>query len=517
MIFILYSTYENFSFAQPRPMDRYSTVYYGCEQYGSFHCDRLHNKFESYEINSTSSTLYNVTDEPTFVTGKSSMALQMYGNQLKSVTFSNTSTISPKHFTISFWIKATSLPGYPETDEVGYIISRFDEDLTGGWSFKATNTENTSNESVEFSVFNSEGESFSSPGVPISKSNFTHILGTFDGSLIKVYKDGEFFAQSRFNGTYNSNVQVPLTLGVAAGSPMFYYWTGHMDNLVYYDRVISKSEIQKLSNEVSVDFASKNLIGKWEFNGNLLDSSGNNRHGVERTLISSMAFAPDGRLFFSEKDTGYVKILETNKVKTKPFAKISDHHSNWEQGLLGLTVDPDFPVNHFIYLFYTTLDNKTGEPFNRIVRFTDTNNQGKNETIILDRLPASNGYHSGGAMSFGPDNKLYVTIGDATENIECGNLPNSTGAPCPAQNTSSFLGKVLRINRDGSIPMDNPYPGSPIYNIGHRNMYGLAFDNNGLGLVSENGDSLYDEVNTNEKGANYGSPTFQRCFIMICL
>ena len=177
---------------------------------------------------------------------------------------------------------------------------------------------------------------------------------------------------------------------------------------------------------------------------------------------------------------------------------------------MGLAIDPEYKINHFIYLFYTTLDKETNAPFNRLIRFTDFDGKGLNKTIILDKIPASNGHHSGGELlAFAPDGKLYITIGDATQNINCGNLDNSTGNPCPAQDPSSLLGKVLRINKDGSIPIDNPYPNSPVYNIGHINMYGIAFDKTGFGIVSENGDQLYDEINTIEKKGNYGAPTLQ--------
>jgi Glucose / Sorbosone dehydrogenase/Concanavalin A-like lectin/glucanases superfamily len=416
--------YDHTTFALAQLLEKKtknSTLFYGCEEYdqGIFHCDRLHNKLESFRIKSNSSTLYNATDTPMFVAGEEGSALQMYANHLKSIIFSNTSTILPKQFSIAFWIRGVPLLDSPEISGVGYIISQFTRYHPGGWSFISTipYKQNLSNESVRFTVYNNKGEAFSSPDVPIYHNNsFTHIVGTFDGSSIKVYKDGSFFGEVGFNGTFNNNIRIPLTLGVSSRYPMSFYWTGNIDDLRYYNKVVSINEIKQIFNDPNsiAKNASKSLIGHWKFNGNLDDISGNNHQGSERTLISSMVFAPDGRLFFSEKDTGNIKIMENGKVKSKPFATLYDYHSNWEQGLLGLAIDPDFKKNHFLFLFYTTVDKDTREPFNRIVRFTDTDSQGVNETIILDRIPASNGYHSGGAVAFGLDNKLYVTIGDAT-------------------------------------------------------------------------------------------------------
>ena len=119
-------------------------------------------------------------------------------------------------------------------------------------------------------------------------------------------------------------------------------------------------------------------------------------------------------------------------------------------------------------------------------------------TVILDKIPADvNGYYAGGALAFGADDSLYVTVGIGSR-------------PQDSQNASSVLGKVLRINSDGTIPPDNPFPGSPVYTLGHRNNYGIAFDkNSGLGIVTENGDTRYDEVNLIKKGGNYGFPTIQ--------
>lgn len=211
--------------------------------------------------------------------------------------------------------------------------------------------------------------------------------------------------------------------------------------------------------------------------------------------IPSMIFAPDGRLFFTEKDTGHIRIFKDGNILSTPFVKIQEVYTNYEQGMLGITIDPDFEQNHFVYLYYTY--NDTGTIYNKLVRFTDVENLGTNMTVILDNIPAgTSGMHSGGALVFGPDEKLYIVIGDRFE-------------PETAQDMSELTGKILRINKDGTIPGDNPFPGSPIFTLGHRNMFGIAFDNNGQGIVSENGVEHYDEINIIEEGGNYGWPTLQ--------
>jgi len=231
----------------------------------------------------------------------------------------------------------------------------------------------------------------------------------------------------------------------------------------------------------------------------LNDSSKYHNDGKMHTLVSSMSFAPDGKLYYAEKNTGDIMVIPRQGYKPSLFVHISDSFVSWEQGLLGITVDPLYQSNHFVYLYYTSADTSGGviTPFNRVVRFTDTDGVGKDETILMDRIPASNGYHSGGGLAFGPDDKLYITVGDATEHIF-------------AQDPSITIGKVLRINRDGTIPWDNPYKNSPVFTLGHRNMYGIAFnENSSLGIVTENGDFHFDEVNVLKKGGNYGFPTMQ--------
>ena len=210
-----------------------------------------------------------------------------------------------------------------------------------------------------------------------------------------------------------------------------------------------------------------------------------------------MTFAPDGRLFFTVKRPGEVPIMNDDKVLPDPFVKVSNLYLGDHEGLLGVTLDPEFEANHFVYLYSTYTDNKTGNPFNRVIRFTDYNNKGTNMTVIMDKIPAdANGYYAGGAISFGPDNKLYVTVGIGAR-------------PEDAQNKSSILGKLLRVNRDGSIPSDNPFPNSPIFALGLRNAFGIAFDKSGHGIIPDNGDTHFDEINWIQKGGDYGFPNVQ--------
>ena len=97
-----------------------------------------------------------------------------------------------------------------------------------------------------------------------------------------------------------------------------------------------------------------------------------------------------------------------------------------------------------------------------MVRFTEANNIGKDVKILVDNIPANRGYHAGGALAFGPDDKLYITVGDATEHPF-------------AEDLSVVIGKILRINRDGTIPQDNPFPNSPVYTVGHRKYVPVSF------------------------------------------
>jgi hypothetical protein len=471
----------------------YAVKIYGCEPFHSTsYCTPSPSKFNSFEIRNVSSFVYAATNnKPILVNGKFGMALKLFANHLESVEIPNKNDINPNVFSVSFWVK-----GIPDPSMDGTVLSHYSVNTNSGWFFDSFKIQNSSDQSLRFAVSNNKSNLFYTNAVQISSNNFTHIVGTFDGLYISIYKNGNLVDKTKFNGTYIPDPKVPLRIGGDAYGVPSKPWSGVIDDFQLYNISLSNTQIKDLfNNKLHIN---NSLIGMWNFDGSLQDSSGNNNNGRLVTLISSMAFAPDGRLFFSEKNTGNIRIMKNDKVLSTPFVTISNYHVDWEQGLLGLTIDPNFLNNHYLYLYYTYMDNETGKPSNKVVRFTENNNKSTEMKVILDKIPASSeGIHSGGALAFGKDDKLYITVGDAGEPVWA-----------VQQNISSFLGKVLRLNKDGTIPADNPFPGSPVFNIGHRNMYGIAFDKTGFGIVTENGASFFDEINSVNKG-NYGYRIYQ--------
>jgi glucose/arabinose dehydrogenase len=194
----------------------------------------------------------------------------------------------------------------------------------------------------------------------------------------------------------------------------------------------------------------------------------------------------DGRLFLTERP-GRIRIIENGTLLDPIFINVAQQG---ESGLLGLALHPDFASNHLLYI-YQTYSNGT-EVFNKVVMLTERDNKVIDSKTILDGIPAAD-RNDGGRIKFGPDGKLYVATGDAKQ-------------PQLAQDAGSLAGKILRINPDGSIPDDNPFPGSPVYSFGHRNVQGLAWDGDGRMYASEHGESGNDEVNLIKAGENYGWP-----------
>lgn len=223
----------------------------------------------------------------------------------------------------------------------------------------------------------------------------------------------------------------------------------------------------------------------------------------------AMAFLPDGSLLYTEKDTGQLRIVDSDgqlypfPVADVPVANLGD------SGLLGLVLDPDFANNRYIYLGYTVNDIPTDNalPRNefRVQRCTLSSNYRSVEfgsDMVVANLAASGlPGHEGGSLVFGPDGKLYVSLGDRRLN---------TFANEESQDPSVLAGKMVRMNSDGTIPADNPYGADLLaWAIGLRNTFDFAFDPmSGLLYGPENGAGP-DELNLVEAGKNYGWPNVQ--------
>ncbi len=204
----------------------------------------------------------------------------------------------------------------------------------------------------------------------------------------------------------------------------------------------------------------------------------------------NMAFAPDGTMFVADKDRGEIRIVRDGELLDEPFATLPVQVTVNETGLLGVAVDPAFPNEPWVYAYFTGTDVR-----NHLVRIRADGDRGTEVQPLLDLLPATAGWHNGGDLAFGPDGKLYVSVGDGHDGSR-------------SQDPSGIGGRILRLNPDGSIPADNPLgPDNPTFALGIRNSFGLCFDpETGDLWETENGPTGDDEINLIEPGANYGWP-----------
>ncbi|WP_141430914.1 sorbosone dehydrogenase family protein [Bacillus sp. 03113] len=192
-------------------------------------------------------------------------------------------------------------------------------------------------------------------------------------------------------------------------------------------------------------------------------------------------------IFVSERVGSIVKIENGQTVRQKVL--LDKPLSNAaEAGLLGFVLSPEFLDTNEAYAYYTY--ESEGGQFNRIVILTLENDTWKEKRTLVDRIP-SGAFHHGGRLKIGTDGKLYASTGDATIREI-------------AQDTESLGGKILRMNLDGSVPSDNPFPKSYVFSYGHRNPQGLTWTEEGTLYESEHGQSAHDEINLIEAGKNYG-------------
>ena len=198
-----------------------------------------------------------------------------------------------------------------------------------------------------------------------------------------------------------------------------------------------------------------------------------------------LAFLPDGSALVSERDSARIRQV-TASGQVSEVGTVPDVVAQNEGGLLGLATPPGQPT---VYAYLTAAED------NRVVRMSFDGGALGQPEVVIDGIPKA-GNHNGGRLAFGPDGMLYVSTGDAAQ-------------PDRAQDLESLGGKILRLSPDGTVPADNPFAGSPVFSYGHRNVQGLAFDQDGRLWASEFGQHTWDELNLIEAGGNYGWPVVE--------
>jgi len=207
-------------------------------------------------------------------------------------------------------------------------------------------------------------------------------------------------------------------------------------------------------------------------------------------------FTSDNRILVTQRP-GTIRVIENGQLQTQPLITIEEVSPNAEAGLMGMTKHPQYDSNKLIYVCYAYSTNN--QLRDKVITLTDNGTTATLDKTIIEDIPAAR-FHAGCRLDFGPDGKLYITTGDATN----GNL---------AQDLDSLAGKILRLNSDGSIPTDNPFANSPVYSYGHRNSQGIAWHpitqdlwSTEHGPSGNDGPLGGDEVNLIQLGQNYGWP-----------
>jgi len=203
-----------------------------------------------------------------------------------------------------------------------------------------------------------------------------------------------------------------------------------------------------------------------------------------------LAFLPDGSALVSERDSGQIKRIPAAGGAATSIGTVPGVSHGGEGGLLGIAVATTYAEDHFLYAYFTASDG------NRVVRMSVSGDfhLGAPQPLLTG-IP-SGPIHNGGRLAFGPDGMLYVSTGDASTSSR-------------SQDTASLGGKILRLTPDGKPAPGNPFPGSPVWTFGHRNVQGLAWDSQGRMWASEFGQNTWDELNLIRPGSNYGWPVVE--------
>jgi len=201
-----------------------------------------------------------------------------------------------------------------------------------------------------------------------------------------------------------------------------------------------------------------------------------------------LAFLPDGTALVTLRDKGEVLHI-TEGAAPASVGRIPGVVPTGEGGLLGIAVSPAFASDRTVFAYFTAAND------NRVIRMTFDGTAFSPGRVIVQGI-AKAGNHDGGRLAFGPDGYLYISTGDA-------------GLRDPAQDRRSLNGKILRVTADGAPAPGNPFPGSRVWSLGHRNVQGMAWDKAGTMYASEFGQNTWDELNRIEPGRNYGWPVVE--------
>jgi glucose/arabinose dehydrogenase len=213
---------------------------------------------------------------------------------------------------------------------------------------------------------------------------------------------------------------------------------------------------------------------------------------------SGFTFAPGGLIYYLERGTGEVRILNLTTHTDRLFFTISNVNGDGERGALGIALSPGWPQRSFVYVYVTRL--VSGALRNQILRIRAKDGHGVSAHVIFQTSAVTVFYHNGGRILFGPGGNLYAMVGDGHTDA---NAQDLTGNP---------RGKILRMKPDGSVPKGNPIHGSRIWSFGHRNSFGFTFDpQTGSLWETENGPSCNDEVNLDVQDGNFGWGANENC------
>jgi len=211
---------------------------------------------------------------------------------------------------------------------------------------------------------------------------------------------------------------------------------------------------------------------------------------------TGFTFAPDGRIWYIEKNTGEVRILNPATGNQRLFTDISRVNGLGERGGLGIALHPRWPDQPFVYVYVTRTDD--GDLVNEVIRFRSENETVAGTEVLFRWNVGSATNHNGGRIVFGPDGNLWIVTGE-------------NASPAFSQQRDNLRGKILRIEPDGSIPNTNPF-GTRVYATGIRNSFGMAFDPaTGRLWETDNGPGCNDEINLIRKGGNYAWGPNQSC------